>query len=351
MELTFSRFKKVPFILLSLALIAGFTLSIVSYLELCSEECKAGHDWKLFGLPFGPLGIGFFSIVIALHFLSLKYSWLEGIVGLSVLGALGSEVVFILIQKYKIGHWCPVCLGIAASVAVAALIFSYSYFRELQHSLSKGQKGDIMHSLWRGIGSLTVFLAGILIAFVGVAKENKLAAAENEIKDQMAFGDLNSPIQAYLFTDWACPACRSLESKLRLIMPTLVAKTRFTFVDLPVHKETLNYSPFNLSFMINNKAKYIELRDQLTELSTKTGTPTDKEIIEIARKSGVTYKELNYADVALGLKHWKELAKQFDVDATPTLVLVNLKAKKGKKLAGGEEITESNINKAIDALK
>lgn len=351
MELTFSKPQKVCYYLISIALFAGLILSIVSYLELCSDECKASHDWLLFKIPFAPFGIAFFTAVLILHILSYRITALYYWTGLAIMGALGSEVVFILIQKYKIGHWCPVCLGIAASVFIAAAVHSYGYFRELQSSLTKGHKGDFMQSLWKGIASLLVFLAGMLLAFVGVSKENKLQAAENTLKEQIAFGNPSSEIQAYLFTDWACPACRQLEGKLRLIIPTLFEKTKFYFVDLPVHKETLNYSPYNMSFMVNNKPKYLELRDFLTELSTQTGEPTDKQISEIAKKAGTQYRELNYADVSLGLKYWKELAKQFDMDATPTLVLVNQKAKKGKKLAGVEEITEANINKAIEALK
>lgn len=351
MELTFSKLSKGPFYLICLALLSGLILSIVSYLELCSAECKASHDWRLFGLPFAPFGIAFFTLLLTLHVFSFKSDILQVLVGLAIFGALGAETLFILIQKYKIGHWCPVCLGIAASVGVAAIVYGYKYFRELHYSLTKGQKGDIMNSLWKGIGTLLVFLAGLLMAFVGVSKESRLDAAEQNIKEQIVFGDKNSPIQAYLFTDWACPACRALEAKLRLVLPTLEKNTQFAYVDLPVHPETLNFSPYNLSFMVNNKEKYVELRDLLTELSTKTKQPTDKDIQSLAKKAGVEFKELNYQDVALALKHWKELAKQFNIDATPTLILVNMKAKKGKKLAGVEEITETNINKAIEALK
>ncbi len=351
MELAFSKPQKIRYYLIMVALLAGLILSIVSFLELCSEECKASHDWRIFKIPFAPFGIAFFISVLTLHLLSYKFPVLGYWTGLAIMGALGSEIVFILIQKYKIGHWCPVCLGIAASVFIAAAVHSYGYFKELQSSLTKGNKGEFMHSIWKGIGSLLIFLVGMLIAFVGVSKENPLQADENSLKEQIAFGNPHSDIQAYLFTDWACPACRQLEAKLKLITPTLFQKTKFYFVDLPVHKETLNYSPYNLSFMVNNKAKYLELRDFLTELSENTGEPTDKQIAEIAKKAGTQYQELNYADVALGLKFWKEAAKQFSMDATPTLVLVNMKAKKGKKLAGVEEITEANINKAIETLK
>ena len=54
--------------------------------------------------------------------------------------------------------------------------------------------------------------------------------------------------------------------------------------------------------------------------------------------------------MALGLKYFKTLGTEFDINSTPTLVLVNEATKKGKKLYGFAEINEENINKAIDKL-
>lgn len=351
MELTSARRATWQFWVIGLTLLTGLILSTVSYLDLCTEECKAGHDWTLFGLPFGPIGIVAFAILLGLHLYSLVKPEFHFYVALAVAAALGGEIVLIWIQKYQIGHWCPVCLGIAASIATAAAVYAYNYYQELKKTNAQKQKGAFMKSLWKGILALTVFFMGFLTFYIGIAKENKLEAMQDSVKDQIAFGDLNSPVSVYLFTDWACPACRALEPKLEKILPVILSKARMTFVDIPVHPETLNYAPFNLSFMINNKDKYLKLRDALTELSVKTGTPTDVQIAKIAKDNGATFKELNYADVALGLKYGKELAAQFDIEATPTLVIVNAKAKKGKKLSGLEEITEANVLKAIDTLK
>jgi protein-disulfide isomerase len=202
-------------------------------------------------------------------------------------------------------------------------------------------------------GALTTltFGLGILFFAFGSVKENKLAAMENSVKEQILFGNPNATVNIYLFTDWACPACRALEPRLRSLMPTLTDQANLTFVDIAVHPETLNYSPYNLSFMINNKQKYLELRNALTALSTKTGTPSEADIQKIAKQYRTQFKELNYADIALGLKYWKDLGNQFKIEATPTLVIVNPVTKKGKKLSGLEEITEQNITKAIKTLQ
>ena len=351
MELVEPRRLKIAFWIINLALFAAWTLSIVSYLDLCTEECKAGHDWLLFGFSFGPVGILAFSGLLLLNAATYFYPYLRILVALSLALALGGEVVLILIQQYKIGHFCPVCLGIAASLGIAGLAMLIPYGQKLYRALKYEQKGVFMKCLKTGVLTTLAFGAGILLFSFGVVKENKLAAMENSVKEQMIFGNPNASVSVYLFTDWACPACRALEPKLHKLIPVITSKANFTFVDIAVHPETLNYSPYNLSFMINNKNKYLELRDALTRLSTKTGTPTDAEIEQIAKRYHTQFKELNYADIALGLKYWKELGKQFNIDATPTLVIVNPTTKKGKKISGMEEINEKNILNAINKLQ
>lgn len=351
MELVNYRKQRISFYVILLTLASALTLSLISYFDLCSDACKAGHEWHLFGMPFAPFGIVFFSALAALHIATLKYPAMRQIVGMCLGAALGAEVVFILVQKYKIGHWCPVCLGISLSVAMGTLTYAVSYFLELKRSLTIGYKGDFMKSLWKGVSFLSVFLAGFLLAFVGIAKADALQDEKTHLKDSIVFGNTSSPIQIFLFTDWACPACRALESKLGALMPVMMEQARLSFIDLPVHPATPNFTPYNLAFMVNNKGKYLELRDALTQLSIDTSTPTLAQVEELASKHGVTYRPLSYSELETGIKYYDELARQFSVDGTPILVIINASIKKGKKLSGLEEITANNIHKAISTLK
>ena len=125
---------------------------------------------------------------------------------------------------------------------------------------------------------------------------------------------------------------------------------KLIFVDDPVHPETLNFTPYNVSFMINNKEHYFKLRHALTNLSENTKAPTDEQIKAIADKIGITYKQLSYSDVALANKYYTHLIKQLDVEGTPTVVVVNKETQKGKKLPGASKITEENILKTIQSL-
>lgn len=337
--------KSLSYWLVAFALFGSFFLSLLSYFEICGEACKAGLHWNLFGVPLAPIGLLFFSVLLGLHTLSPQKPGIKRWIGYALAGALGAEVVLIYIQKAKIGHWCPLCLGVAMLVALGCLVYLVNYLKELQN------KGELMKNLQKGLTSLSLFVLGFLTLVVGIGHESPLEAMENTVKERLVFGNPSAPASIYLFTDWACPACRSLEPHLKSLIPTLTTKAKLLFVDLPVHPATLNYSPYNLAFMANNKGQYLQLRDALTELSQTTDKPTQAQVEKLASKLGARLVELNYSDVALGLKYWEELADKYKVDATPTMVIVTPKNPKGIKLEGEHEITEARILKALDAGK
>lgn len=338
------------YVIAGAAIFAGFALSIVSWMRICSQACSEGHNYRLFGFTFEAVGLTFFPILAITHLLSLKFPALKTIVGWMLCGALGSEVMFIYVQKYKIGAWCPVCLAIAASLAVAFGTYLYHFCRNFKITVEKEEKGKMMNSIFKGISGITFFAVGFILAFSGIGKFNQLQAAENTVKERIVFGNTNSPIEVYIFTDWACPACKSLDPLFESMAPAIMQKAKLTFVDEAVHPETLNFTPYNLSFMINNKSKYFELRHALTKLSDETKTPTDEQVEKMAASLGTRYQQLNYADVALGIKYFKHLVKQLEVEGTPTMVIINTETKKGKRLAGKGQITESGVMNAINAM-
>ena len=69
--------------------------------------------------------------------------------------------------------------------------------------------------------------------------------------------------------------------------------------------------------MLKDKSKYIELRHKLHELAKEDESPSDSQIEAFAKPMGVNYEQLDYAQVNLGLKYFKKLAKKFDVSSTP----------------------------------
>lgn len=341
---------ELPYWLSFAALAICFCLAVISWMRLCSQSCTEGHNYRLYGLTFETVGLVFFFLLILGHLLSRKFTKLSVLVGWAICGALGSEIMLIYVQKYKIGSWCPVCLSIAATLSFAGLLYFYGFYNNFKDSLEREDKGEIMNNIYKGLSGICLFAMGFVIAFGGIAKQNKLQAMENAIKDSIVFGNINSPVEVYVFTDWACGGCRSIEPRLEAMAPKIMQKARLTFVDQEVHPSTLNFIPYNLSFMINNKPKYFELRKALTRLSLETKEPTDEQVEAMARQLGVKYLQLHNSDVQVGTKYFENLVQQLNVEGTPTIVVVSKNDKKGKKLEGPDEITESNVMQAIESL-
>lgn len=337
------------FLLISLALFSALVFSILSWLELCVEHCSANQDYRLLGLPFAMVGVSFFTLLLALHLLSKRYAFLSRLVGWMVASALGAEAMFIIIQKYEIGHWCPVCLSIAASVAIAALILFMRYLKNFKETLQSHNRGDIMRTLKKGLTSFSFVLFGFLMAFIGVDKHNYAEAAVDDIKEQIAFGNKKSPIEFYFITDWYCPSCKKVEPIIEKIYPRIKSEVRFYFIDYPIHRKSLNYTPYNLAFMINDKTHYFQARHALSVLSDSTESPTDKDVKKFAKKDRLNFKELSFLEIRAGIDYFDTIVEKFDIRATPTVIITNVKNKKVVKLEGRDEIRDEE--KLLEAIK
>lgn len=331
-----------------LALCLASALAYVSWLGICTEACAKSHSYRLYGFTFEMIGMVYFPTLLLSLLLSLQYRFLHLVTGLMMASGIGAELFFMYVQKYKIGTWCPLCLSIAAMLLIAATAFYIDYYRE-----SKFQpifKGVSMNRLFSGsIHSLAVII-GFAFAVAGLGQFSELRAEEDAIKMNIAFGNQASPIDVFVFTDWICPACASLEPTFEAMTPKVSKIARLTFVDDPVHEATLNYTPYNLAFMVNNKPQYFKLRTGMHELANDIKAPNDNDISTMAAKYGVQLHELNYGAVSMGVKYFDHLIKKFDIEGTPTVIVYNRNTKKSKKLEGRPQIDEEKILKAIESL-
>ncbi len=190
-----------------------------------------------------------------------------------------------------------------------------------------------------------VVVAGFLLAFKGAQK----GEAQDKVLN-IFVGAENSARELYIFTDWFCPACRLAESEIEKAVSSTEKNTKIIFIDVPIHPETLNYMPYNISFLMNEKGKYLELRKALVALSLKSKEPGPEDVQKAIAPLGVTYKPLSFMVVTKGLKYCDETAKAFGVKSTPTVVAANAKTKKRIQMVGTKDITEQNILKALDEV-
>jgi thiol-disulfide isomerase/thioredoxin len=333
-----------------LSFLAGLVLSFLSWLEVCTQECSEAHHYQLFGLSFGMMGIVYFGTLIASHLLSIRRPTFYFISGLIVAGGLGAEIMLIVVQKFVIGKWCPVCLSIAGMVSIAALCFTVLYMLDLDAVIRNNMRNKIMQKLWKGITSISVFAIGFIVTFFGIGKEDKLQAAQTALEQNLVFGNAKSPVTVFIFTDWQCPACRQAESAFEKMFITVAEKAQVVFIDLAIHPESLNFIPYNLSFILRNKPQYMQLRHLLTNISSQTDSPTDEQVSEAAAKIGVKYQQLSYSDIVLGIRYFKRIVQENNIQGTPTVLVMHLNKNVKKKISGSDSINEANVLKAIESM-
>lgn len=197
---------------------------------------------------------------------------------------------------------------------------------------------------------ILIYVSCALALLVG----NALCAEEKDplsIGEQIAFGNPNSNIDVFIFTDWFCPACRILEPSLEQMLPQIEQQATVYFSDFPIHAETLNYSPYNLAFMVHNKDAYPKLRMALTKLSTKNPNPTDEDVEAVAGPLGVQLEILDKDTIKEGIQHFLKLSQKYGVRRTPMMVIVNTKTNEVRRLTGYRQITLDNVLQTIDTLK
>lgn len=336
------------FVTLCIALGAG--LSLFSLLEVCTDSCAEGNKYTLFGLPFAVSGVAFFTVASVLWLYVLRHPDAFAYLSLLFSAALGAELVFVYIQKYWIGKWCPICLAIFACVAFLWAFFTLTLLERRPSSSSNPLIRRLTMTSFRTLlSSSGAIMLGILIVLFGVAKP-ELADAQQIGKDPIYFGNPNHTLEMYVFTDWFCPACRKVEPTIGAQAPEIARKAKLFFIDVPLHGSSMNYVPYNLSFMLKEKTKYLKLRQQLNQLAERKTAPAEKDIEAIAHSQGTEYKQLDYAQVNQAIQYFKEVAKRYGVETTPTVVLVNPVTKKMKKIAGARDIQKADFVALLEEL-
>ncbi len=333
------------FYLMRAAFLAGFALSLISHLNLCaSSACTETHKYLLFGFPFTMFGLAFFPAAWASFELGRSHRVFSVLFAVMIAAASGAEVEFLRIQKYVIRDWCPLCIGVAATIFILALLGCYGWTKDILLT-SKDRRGILMIFFKKTSLIALVVAAGFLLAFKGAQK------GEAQDKSMNIFlGSENSVRELYVFTDWFCPACRKAEPAIEKAVFAAEKNTKIIFIDVPIHPETLNYIPYNLSFLMNEKGKYLQLRRALETLSLTSKEPGPEDVQKAITPLGVTYKPLSFMIVTKGLKYCDETAKTFGVKSTPTVVVTNTKTRKKIQMVGSKDITEQNILTALDEV-
>jgi len=208
-----------------------------------------------------------------------------------------------------------------------------------------------MQAFKRALASVSFAVAGLLFTLIGITNPNSAEADAANMKNRLAFGLKNSPVEVYFVTDWYCPSCKKVEPLIEKLYPKIREKATFYFVDYPIHRKSMNFTPYNLAFLINDKAHYFKARQMLSELTEKTEAPTDEQIEKLASENGLSFKELSYIDVKSGIDFFDQIVEKYKLNSTPTLIFTNDKTHQVIKLEGRDEITTKNVLKALKLIE
>ncbi len=328
---------------------AAAVLSVLSWLGVCAGGCIDTALYRMFGAPLPPFGVAYFVLCAIACIGSNRYKIFRTVLATLLFGALGAEIVFLWIQKFEIGKWCPLCVGIALSVAVACALVIPGFFSGTTFQLTDGERKLAMKPFAGKIAlMLFALLAGLGSSAVGLKKMD--AYASGLTPQSIAFGVPDSKSEVFVITDWFCASCRIAEPEILKGAQLAMKKAKVVFVDYPIHRETLNFIPYNLSFMVREKEKYFRIREALESLSRKTKEPTPEEVQAAVNPLGVKYVPLNYVDVLTGTQYYISLVQKFKISGTPTVIVTDSGTGKQKTLAGSTEITSDNILKALDEV-
>ena len=319
-------------------------LSVFLAVGLCTEACKATYEWTIFGMKFPLLGIGFFVLCLLLFRLRDRPVF-RGLFPAVIAGAWGAEITFLYVQHSIIKRWCPMCLAVAFCVCVVGIARSIGYFTGMGKHIESG-RGAMARHLSRGVLLAAAMIAGAYVSFLGLANPATLHAETLPI----ALGKQDSEVEVYVFTDWFCPACRQADPDLEKAYPNIMERAKLLFIDRPIHVESMNYSPYNLSFLVREKAKYLEIRKALHLLAMRTKEPTPADVQKAVDPLGVTYRPLNYADVNAGVQYFQSVAQSFRVEGTPAVVVYNRKNRNTRLLFGVQELSYANILMAVSGV-
>ncbi len=325
-------------------LVAAFALSVSLAAGFCTEACKATYEWTIFGMKFPFLGIGFFALCILLYLPGDRPVFRE-LFSLAISGAWGAEITFLYVQNSIINKWCPMCLAVAFCVFVVGVALAAGYFRNAGKDSGSG-RGTMARHLSKGIILAAAMIAGAYVSFLGLG--NPAAADAGTIS--VGLGKQDSDIEVYVFTDWFCQACRQAEPDLEKAYPNIVNRARLIFVEDPIHKESMNFIPYNVSFLVREKEKYLEIRKALARLALRTKDPSPEDVQKAVAPLGVKYRPLNYADLGTAVRYYQALVRSFHVEGTPTLVVYNRRTKSVKQLYGVKDLSYPNILMAVSGV-
>ena len=293
------RYKRSATIIFGLAGVA-----VMTAYNLCSESCTYLRG-SMLGLDLKYLGMFYMGSILAAG----GFGKNAACAILLSLG-LGGEV-FLLGFQVMNGVYCPYCLAFAAVV----LVLFAMHLERIRPSTA---------ILFAAIG-LSVFVC----LFSGSAT---LAYAEETRISSIG----NGPVKVRIYTDYFCPPCRSMEPELEPIVIDLVRRriAAVTFVDTPVHRETIPYAKCFLGMVTGRRdiSQILCARSALFKAAEKN----IRSLPGLEAFLGERGLKCRYVDSSRAFETFRKHLRDDRIDSTPSCVIEKPGGR--KKFTGAQEV-------------
>lgn len=288
----------------------------MAFYAACDTSCSY-LEGDVFGIDLKSVGIGFMAVLIIL--VLIRQPWMIRIL---LAGALGGEIHLVAFQIRE-DVFCPFCLAFAA-ILLAAYIVQYKFpggssrgsFRNLLYL-----PGEIVMPIWKNtrVPLLAFLLAGYLIMLVAFSGSVTPAyGAEGAWVPSYGKGS----VEITVFTDYFCPPCQAVEKDLEPVLEKVLAKGQatVTFVDMPIHRQTVLYAKYFL-YAVQAGGGYqeaLQARRQLFDLAKGSAPGSDADLSAALQARHVRLAPL---DVKPTFQAWDAIILQHKITSTPTLMV------------------------------
>jgi protein-disulfide isomerase len=146
------------------------------------------------------------------------------------------------------------------------------------------------------------------------------------------------PVEVRLYTDYFCGPCRAEEPEVMTILSELIDKNlvRVTFIDTPIHRETIFYAGYFLA-ALHAKGDFrqaVAARAALFEAASRKVVAGKEAMEAFLTKKGLTFDVYDTAPV---FKIFSNYLKEDRINSTPTCVIIGPQGK--QTLIGKDDIS------------
>jgi thiol-disulfide isomerase/thioredoxin len=153
------------------------------------------------------------------------------------------------------------------------------------------------------------------------------------------YSDSSIPVDIFIFSDYFCPPCQSIEPYLEYALTKLhQSGARINFVDMPINAMTPVFSKYYL-YAINAADSFNEkliVRNALFDIARTMKVGSESELIRILKKKRINLAPLDFKPI---FDQWAALIKRFSVKSTPTCVVIR-PGQENVTFTGSREIPE-----------